>query len=102
MNIVLLLEGLVNICEQTSQYQGKEYPCANIDMQDRLISLVKAGISDGKSELFLKNNGFKSGRVYKLIRKEEQQFLNVVINEKGPKRGIESRKRHSVFIKTIF
>jgi hypothetical protein len=71
-------------------------------MQDRLISLVKAGISDGKSELFLKNNGFKSGRVYKLIRKEEQQFLNVVINEKGPKRGIESRKRHSVFIKTIF
>ncbi|CAM4855531.1 unnamed protein product [Rotaria socialis] len=84
-------EGLANICAQSSQYQGKEYPCANIDMQDRLISLVNAGIPDGKNELELKNNGFKSGRVYKLIQKEQQQLLNVVINEKGPKRGRELR-----------
>ncbi|CAF3403448.1 unnamed protein product [Rotaria socialis] len=68
-----------------------EYPCANIDMQDRLISLVNAGIPDGKSELELKNNGFKSGRVYKLIQKEQQQLLNVVINKKGSKRGRELR-----------
>ncbi|CAF4010507.1 unnamed protein product [Rotaria magnacalcarata] len=71
-------EGLANICAQSSQYHGKEYPCANIDMQDRLISLVNAGIPDGKSELELKNNGFKSGLVYKLIQKEQQQLLNVV------------------------
>ncbi|CAF3497842.1 unnamed protein product [Rotaria socialis] len=95
-------EGLANICAQSSQYQGKEYPCANIDMQDRLISLVNAGIPDGKNELELKNNGFKSGRVYKLIQKEQQQLLNVVINEKGPKRGIKSKKVYSVYIKSIF
>ncbi|CAM4835841.1 unnamed protein product [Rotaria magnacalcarata] len=95
-------EGLANICAQSSQYQGKEYPCANIDMQDRLISLVNAGIPDGKNELELKNNGFKSGRVYKLIQKEQQQLLNVVINEKGPKRGIQSKKVYSVYIKSIF
>ncbi|CAF4575636.1 unnamed protein product, partial [Rotaria magnacalcarata] len=70
-------QGLANICAQSSQYHGKEYPCANIDMQDRLISLVNAGIPDGKSELELKNNGFKSGLVYKLIQKEQQQLLNV-------------------------
>ncbi|CAF4017931.1 unnamed protein product [Rotaria magnacalcarata] len=52
-------------------------------MQDRLISLVNTGIPDGKSKLELKNNGCKSGRVYKLIQKEQQQLLNVVINEKG-------------------
>ncbi|CAF3269623.1 unnamed protein product [Rotaria socialis] len=74
-------KGLANICAQSSQYRGMEYPCANIDMQDRLISLVNAGIPDGKSELELKNNGFKSGRAYKLIQKEQQQLLNVVINE---------------------
>ncbi|CAF3650324.1 unnamed protein product [Rotaria socialis] len=76
-----LVKGLANICAQSSQYRGMEYPCANIDMQDRLISLVNAGIPDGKSELELKNNGFKSGRAYKLIQKEQQQLLNVVINE---------------------
>ncbi|CAF3574297.1 unnamed protein product, partial [Rotaria socialis] len=75
------VQGLANICAQSSQYRGMEYPCANIDMQDRLISLVNAGIPDGKSELELKNNGFKSGRAYKLIQKEQQQLLNVVINE---------------------
>ncbi|CAM4984053.1 unnamed protein product [Rotaria socialis] len=73
-------KGLANICAQSSQYRGMEYPCANIDMQDRLISLVNAGIPDGKSELELKNNGFKSGRAYKLIQKEQQQLLNVVEN----------------------
>ncbi|CAF1101547.1 unnamed protein product [Rotaria magnacalcarata] len=46
-------------------------------MQDRLISLVNTGIPDGKSKLELKNNGCKSGRVYKLIQKEQQQLLNV-------------------------
>ncbi|CAF4248429.1 unnamed protein product, partial [Rotaria magnacalcarata] len=94
--------GLANICAQSSHNQGKEYPCANIDMQDRLISLVNAGIPDGKSELELKNNGFKSERVYKLIQKEQQQLLNVVINEKGPKRGIKNQKVYSVYIKSIF
>ncbi|CAF3502263.1 unnamed protein product [Rotaria socialis] len=74
------LKGLANICALSSQYRGMEYPCANIDMQDRLISLVNAGIPDGKSELELKNNGFKSGRAYKLIQKEQQQLLNVVEN----------------------
>ncbi|CAF4503266.1 unnamed protein product [Rotaria socialis] len=74
------VQGLANICALSSQYRGMEYPCANIDMQDRLISLVNAGIPDGKSELELKNNGFKSGRVYKLIQKEQQQLLNVVEN----------------------
>ncbi|CAF4572567.1 unnamed protein product [Rotaria socialis] len=74
------VQGLANICALSSQYRGMEYPCANIDMQDRLISLVNAGIPDGKSELELKNNGFKSGRAYKLIQKEQQQLLNVVEN----------------------
>jgi hypothetical protein len=92
MNIILLLEGLVDVCAQSSQYQGKEYPCANIDMQDRLISLVQTGISDGKSEVSLKNNGFGSGCIYKLIQKEEQQLLKVEINEKGPKKGTQSRR----------
>jgi hypothetical protein len=92
MNIILFLDGLVNICTQSTQYQGKEYPCANIDMQDRLISLVKTGIPDGKSEVNLKNNGFGSGRIYKLIQKEQQQFLKVEINEKGPKKGTQSRR----------
>ncbi len=81
-------EGLIDICAQSSQYQGKQYPCANVEMQDHLISLVQSGISDQESEAILQNNGVGSGRMYKLVRKDEQVLLKVVINEKGPKKGI--------------
>ena len=88
MRIAFILEGLINICAQSSHYQGKEYPCANIDMQSRLISLVEAEIPDEESEITLQNNGVGSGRKYKLVRKDGQVFLKVVIDDKGPKKGI--------------
>jgi hypothetical protein len=57
--IILHLESLVNICAEISQYRGKEYPCANIDMQNRLISLVQSGVPDGKSEATRADKNFE-------------------------------------------
>ena len=57
-------------------------------MQDRLISLVQAGIPNEESEATLQNNGVGSGRMYKLVRQDGEILLKVKINEKGLKKGI--------------
>ena len=79
---------MVDICAKSSHYQGKEYPCTNVDIHDRLISLVQAGIPNEESEAILQNNGVASGLMYKLVRQDGGILLKVKINEKGPKKGI--------------